>query len=142
MTDALRPIVGVGVMIMKDGKVLLGRRKSSHGTGEYAFPSVAVNNLESFEDCAVRAAKQECELEIQNPQFQYLANIVHYAPVHYVFVGMTAEWKSGEPHTLPKGSCVGWEWFDLDKLPRLVFKNVELAIESQKSGESYFGVIE
>jgi len=30
------PKVGVGVMIFKDGKILLGKRKGSHGAGEYS----------------------------------------------------------------------------------------------------------
>ena len=34
-----RPLVGVGVFIWnKDGKFLLGKRKGSHGAGEYALP--------------------------------------------------------------------------------------------------------
>lgn len=33
-----RPKVGVGVMVWKDGKVLLGKRKRAHGAGEYASP--------------------------------------------------------------------------------------------------------
>ncbi len=32
------PKVGVGVMILKDGKVLLTKRKGSHGAGMYSFP--------------------------------------------------------------------------------------------------------
>ena len=31
-----RPRVGIGIMIMRDDKVLLGKRKGSHGEGEYA----------------------------------------------------------------------------------------------------------
>lgn len=30
--------VGVGVMIFKDSKVLLYKRYSSHGDGQYVFP--------------------------------------------------------------------------------------------------------
>jgi 8-oxo-dGTP diphosphatase len=33
-----KPKVGVGVMIFKNGKVLLGKRKGSHGAGEFSFP--------------------------------------------------------------------------------------------------------
>lgn len=29
-----KPKVGIGVMILKNGKVLLGKRKGSHGEGE------------------------------------------------------------------------------------------------------------
>ena len=129
-------------MIMKEGKVLLGRRKSSHGTGEYAFPSAAVSNLESFEDCARRSAKKESALEIDNVQFQFLANITHFAPVHYIFVGMIADWKAGELQTLPESTCVEWAWYGLDEIPRLRFKNVDLAIEAHTKGTSYFGVVE
>lgn len=50
----LHPKVGIGVMIFKDGKVLLGKRKGSHGDGEYSFPGGHLNYMESFEDCAQR----------------------------------------------------------------------------------------
>lgn len=33
-----RPKVGVGVAIIKDGKVLLGKRKNAHGEGTWSFP--------------------------------------------------------------------------------------------------------
>ena len=33
-----KPKVGVGVMVFKDGKILLGKRKGAHGEGEQAFP--------------------------------------------------------------------------------------------------------
>ena len=48
------PKVGVGVMVLKDGKVLLTRRKGSHGAGEYSFPGGHLEYMESFEDCARR----------------------------------------------------------------------------------------
>jgi hypothetical protein len=35
---SLYPRVGVGIMIFKDGKVLMGKRKGKHGAGEYAWP--------------------------------------------------------------------------------------------------------
>ncbi len=30
--------VGVGVMVFKDGKVLMTKRQGSHGAGEHSFP--------------------------------------------------------------------------------------------------------
>ncbi len=51
--------VGVGIMIFKDGKVLMGRRKGSHGAGEYAFPGGHLDFGESFEDCAKRETLEE-----------------------------------------------------------------------------------
>ena len=49
-----KPKVGVGVMILKDGEILLGKRKGSHGEGEYAFPGGHLEYMESFSDCAKR----------------------------------------------------------------------------------------
>ena len=36
--EPIQPTVGVGVMILKNGCVLLGKRKGAHGEGEYAIP--------------------------------------------------------------------------------------------------------
>jgi 8-oxo-dGTP diphosphatase len=86
-----KPKVGVGVMILKDGKVLLGKRKGSHGEGEYAFPGGHLEYMESFEDCARREVNEECGIEIKNIRFQFLANITKYAPKHYAHIGLLVD---------------------------------------------------
>lgn len=59
--------VGVGVMIFdKDGMILLGKRKGSHGAGEYSFPGGHLEYGESFEECAKREVMEECGIEIKN----------------------------------------------------------------------------
>ncbi len=68
------PKVGVGVMILKEGKVLLGKRKGSHGAGEYSFPGGHLEYMESFEDCARREIEEECGIKVKNLRFQYLTN--------------------------------------------------------------------
>jgi 8-oxo-dGTP diphosphatase len=83
--------VGVGVMILKDGKVLLGLRQGSHGAGEWAFPGGHFEYMETLEDCAKRETLEECGVEIQNIRFQLLANLRQYAPKHYLHVGLIAE---------------------------------------------------
>jgi 8-oxo-dGTP diphosphatase len=76
--------VGVGVMVLKDGEVLLGLRNGSHGAGEWAFPGGHLEYMETFEDCAKRETLEECGVEIQNIRFQLLANLRQYGPKHYV----------------------------------------------------------
>lgn len=46
------PQVGVGVLILRDGKVLLGRRKGSHGAGCWSAPGGHLEFGEVVEDCA------------------------------------------------------------------------------------------
>ena len=48
MDKEQRPKVGIGVMVFKDGKVLMGKRKSSHGEGEWAWPGGHLEYMESF----------------------------------------------------------------------------------------------
>jgi len=132
-----RPKVGIGVMILKEGKVLLGKRKGSHGAGEYAFPGGHQEYMESFADCARRETREECGVEITNIRFQLLANVKEYAPKHYIHIGLLADWQSGEPQILEVEKCESWGWYDLNKLPEPIFKMVTLQMESYKNGTNY-----
>ncbi|KKS65371.1 MAG: NUDIX hydrolase [Parcubacteria group bacterium GW2011_GWC1_43_12] len=135
--DENKPKVGMGIMILKDGKILLGKRKNSHGSGEYAFPGGHLEYMESFEGCAKRETKEECGIEIENIRFQYLANLTKYASKHYVQIGLAADWKSGEPSVLEPEKCESWDWYDIDNLPESTFETVGWAIESYKTGKNY-----
>jgi len=135
-----RPKVGVGVMIFKNGKVLLGKRKNAHGAGEYAWPGGHLEYMESFEDCAKRETMEEAGIEIDNIRFQLLANLVKYAPSHYVHIGLVADWKSGEPKVMEPDKCKGWDWYDIDKIPQPLFESCKFSIESFKTGKNYFDI--
>ena len=78
------PKVGIGIMIFKEGKVLIAKRKSLHGEGEYSFPGGHLEYMESFEDCARRETMEETGIQIKNLKFLHLGNIFHYAPKHYI----------------------------------------------------------
>jgi len=45
-----RPKVGVGLLLIKQGKILLGKRKNAHGEGEWAGAGGHLELLESFEE--------------------------------------------------------------------------------------------
>lgn len=130
--------VGLGVMILKDGKVLLGKRKGKHGAGEYAWPGGHFEYMESFSDCAKREVKEETGMEIDNIKFLRLLNLKDYAPKHYVDIGLIADWKSGEPQLMEPERCEGWDWYDLDNLPTPLFKTQESYIEAYKTGKNFF----
>jgi 8-oxo-dGTP diphosphatase len=133
MNTENRPKVGIGVMIFKGGKVLFGKRKGSHGTGQYAFPGGHLEYMESFESCAKRETLEETGMKIKNVRFEYLANIQEYAPKHYVHIGLIADWESGDPQVLEPDKSEVWGWFDLDNLPEPMFLACTWAIESYKN---------
>jgi len=140
MSDQPKPKVGVGIMILKDDKVLLGKRRGSHGEGEFAFPGGHLEYMEGFADCACREVQEECGIEIENIRFQFLANVTKYAPKHYVHIGLVADWKSGEPQVLEPKKSESWLWYDLDNLPEPIFAMCKLSFQSHDTKKSYFDV--
>jgi 8-oxo-dGTP diphosphatase len=47
MTFESRPFVGICSLVIKEGKLLLGKRKGAHGEGEWALPGGPLEPLES-----------------------------------------------------------------------------------------------
>lgn len=133
-----RPKVGIGVMIIKEGKILLGKRIGAHGAGCYAFPGGHLEHGESFAGCAQREAMEECGLDIGTPRFLFVSNLMDYWPRHYVHLGFVADWQGGEPQNLEPEKCEGWDWYDIDNLPSPMFSSCQQSIESYKEGGQFF----
>ena len=134
----IQPRVGVGVMVLKYGKVLLGRRKNAHGEGEYANTGGHVEPLESLLETARRETMEEAGITIKNIRFLCVSNITEYAPKHYIDVGLIAEWKSGEPQVLEPDKRESWDWYDLDDLPQPLFAPSAKYIEAYKTGRNFW----
>lgn len=125
-------------MIVKDGKILLGKRRGSHGAGKFAFPGGHLEYMESFEECARREVREETGIEIQNVRFLFLQNFKDYAPKHFAHISIIADWKSGEAQVLEPEKCEGWDWYDMDDLPEPYFINTHLYVEALRTGKNYF----
>lgn len=130
--------VGIGILVFKDGKVLLSKRKGSHGAGEYASPGGHLEFGESIVECARRECREETGIEIKNIRFLRLFNLKQYAGKHYIDIGLVADWKSGGLKVLEPEKAEGWNWYDLDKLPKPLFGTVKTFLEALKTGKSFF----
>src|SRR3989344_854683 len=99
---SLRPKVELGILIFKDGKVLLGKRKHANGLGDgqYAGTGGHLEYMESIEECAKRETLEEAGIEIENVRFLCAINLKDYPPKHYLDIGLVADWKSGEPKVM------------------------------------------
>ncbi|MBK7862218.1 MAG: NUDIX domain-containing protein [Archangiaceae bacterium] len=133
-----RPRVGIGVMVLKGGLVLLGKRRGSHGAGEYAYPGGHVEHLETFEACARREVREETGLEIGAPRFLRVLNTRVYAPKHYIDVAFVADWVSGAPRVLEPDRVESWAWYPLDALPAPLFETIPTALEALRTGRTYW----
>ena len=60
-----QPIVGVGALIVQDGRLVLVKRGVEPDKGRWSIPGGAVELGEEVRDAAVREAKEECGLDIE-----------------------------------------------------------------------------
>ena len=118
----MSPQIGVGVLIFREGKLLLGRRKGSHGAGDWSAPGGHLEFGESPEACARREAREETSLELgelQNGAF--VSDVFPDVNKHYITLLMIAQHASGEPQLMEADKCEGWQWFAPDALPQPLF---------------------
>ena len=128
MTATSRPLVGICVLVVKQGKILLGKRRGSHGEGEYAAPGGHLEHGESFRTCAEREILEETGLQIGKLRFLRVLNSMQYAPKHYIDVAFAAEWRSGEPEVREPDKVERWDWYHPDNPPSPQFAMLPSAI--------------
>lgn len=129
-----RPQVGVGVLVMRDNKVLLGKRRGAHGAGFYAPPGEHIELGESIAQTARREVAEECGLEIEDIRLVSVGAYRWSDSRHYVGVDVVCQAPRGEPQNLEPERCEGWEWYALDALPSPLFIVAEKIISSYRTG--------
>jgi len=120
--------VGFGVMLLRDGKVLLGQRHGDaekadselHGEGTWTMPGGKLEFGESFEDGAKREVAEETGIVLDRVKVICVSNDV-VDDAHFVTIGMFSEFFSGDPKVMEPDEIVEWRWFDLNDLPSPMF---------------------
>jgi 8-oxo-dGTP diphosphatase len=124
MTDDVRhmyPRIGTAVHIVKDGKVLLGKREKGSQVGSWCVPGGAVDMYETPTEGAIREVFEETGLIIEKPRLMVVLNDVdHEKGTHWVTLQFVANWLDGEPRDAV-GEIGNWAWFDWDDLPEPLF---------------------
>ncbi len=145
MTDNNQKVRGgFGVMIFKDGKVLLGRRHSDplkadselHGEGSWTMPGGKMEFGESFEEGAKREVKEETGLELKLVKVMCVNNDKN-EHAHFITVGMFSDDFSGEVKVMEPDEIVEWQWFDLNNLPAPLFPPSAKMVKNYLQKEFY-----
>jgi 8-oxo-dGTP diphosphatase len=124
-SDDKRPKVGVAILIEKDGKVLLGKRKGAHGAGTWAPPGGHIEFGETFEETAKREALEEIGVRIIDPVVVGITNdFFEKEQKHYITVFIAAETKD-TPKIMEPEKCSNLSWFNWKKLPTPLFLPME-----------------
>jgi ADP-ribose pyrophosphatase YjhB (NUDIX family) len=119
------PNVGVGVLVRREGRYLLGRRRSERGDGTWSTPGGSVAAGESVLACAIRELAEETGVRADRPRVVASANdrLDDGAEWRSVFVAVDVD-TDAEPRLLEPDKCAEWAWFEPTALPDPMFAPV------------------
>jgi 8-oxo-dGTP diphosphatase len=138
--------VGFGVMLIRDGKMVLGKRhvdpeKASSllgGAGSWTFPGGKLDFGETFEDAVAREVLEETGLQIHSRRLQLISvsnDIV--ANAHFVTLGFLHELEEGEPEVREPDEITMWDWFPIANPPSPLFVATERILQNFSKGSVY-----
>ncbi len=146
MEDKRKMGIGIGVMLLKDGEILLGKRHDEpekadsalHGEGTWTFPGGKLDFGENFEDGAYRETFEETGIRIDKNKLRIISvSNDRTETAHFVTIGFLCEAFEGEPETKEPDEITEWKWFPLANLPNPIFFPVKKALDNYSNGRIY-----
>jgi mutator protein MutT len=112
-----QPIIGVGAVIIKDGKILLEKRKNEPGKGKWSIPGGLVELGESVEQTVMREVEEETGLEVEKPEhIDVVDNIIRdesgRVKYHFVIIDYFMKLKGGTLKAASDAEELRWVTFD------------------------------
>jgi 8-oxo-dGTP diphosphatase len=128
MAEERKVGVGVGVMLLKGNKVLLGRRHGGPGNESgplggartWSMPGGKLEFGESFEEAARRETLEEAGIRLRSMRVIGVNND-RAGTAHFVTIGLLSEEFDGEASVMEPGKMTEWGWFALDTLPEPLY---------------------
>jgi 8-oxo-dGTP diphosphatase len=115
------PFVGVSAIVVRDRRVLVGRRLGALGTGTWAFPDGKVDAGEQPHDAVRRELAEETSLSARTIEpIAWTSDLIpgsdrHFITLHHRVLA------DGDPTIREHDKVEGWSWFAWDELPGPVF---------------------
>jgi 8-oxo-dGTP diphosphatase len=121
-TETQQPRIGVGVMVIKEGRVLVCQRMNGPHKGCWQFPGGKLEWYESVEDCAIRETKEESGVDIADvTPLGYTNDIFKDESKHYVTLFVVARYVGGVPTATEPEKCANWRWVSWEEFPEPKF---------------------
>jgi 8-oxo-dGTP diphosphatase len=114
------PVVGVGGVVVRDGRVLLVRRGKEPLYGRWTVPGGTVELGETLEEAVVREMEEETGLRVEPVEvltvFDRIDRDGERVRHHHVIVDYLCRWRSGEAGAASDALEVAWA--SAEELPR------------------------
>ena len=112
-----QPVVGIGIVIVHDGKIVLIKRGNEPGRGKWSIPGGLVELGEHIDAAVIREAKEETCLTVTNP---HLVDVVDNVDIdgdgkikyHYVIVDYLVHVVGGDIDAASDAEELRWVPFD------------------------------
>src|ERR1700751_6317128 len=116
------PLVGVGAIIIKDGRVVLVKRAHPPIQGQWSIPGGVLEVGELVRDAAVREAREETGLIVEPGELLGVYDRILRDPEkrvqdHYVLIDFLCRATGGHLHAATDAAEV--RWFTREELPAL-----------------------
>lgn len=126
--------VGVGVVIIRDGKILMGKRLSPLGFGTWGFPGGKLDKWESVTECAKREIFEETGLILNDniKPIKWTEDSFPELDAHYItlFVSATID-SDQEARAMEPEKCEEWLWLHPSELNyKTLFSGVKETIRA------------
>ncbi|MEM1564298.1 MAG: NUDIX hydrolase [Candidatus Bathyarchaeia archaeon] len=139
-----QPVVGVGAIIICDGKILLEKRRGEPAKGKWSVPGGLVELGETAEEAVVREVKEETGLDVADPELiDVVDNIVRdengEVKYHFVIIDYFVKLKGGEMRAADDAEELRWvplgeaEKYDLTKTLRAFLQRNKEKLEKLNS---------
>jgi 8-oxo-dGTP diphosphatase len=112
-----QPVVGIGAVVIQDGKIALIKRGNEPSKGKWTIPGGLVELGESLEAAVIRETKEEVCLDVENPTLIGVVDNVDLdeqgkIKYHYVIIDYLVHVKSGVIQAASDAEELRWVPFD------------------------------
>ncbi|MFG1795899.1 NUDIX domain-containing protein [Nocardia sp. NPDC049149] len=137
-----RTIVGVQILLIRDGAVLLARRRNTgFADAKWNAPGGKLEEGEDVVSAVIREAREEIGVHLRHDEVRMTSSIHIQAPkgqYRVLFIFSAESW-TGDPHNREPDLCSELEWFPLEDLPGDTILSTRAGVELLQRGE-HFGV--
>ena len=139
-----QPIVGIGAVIIREGKIVLIKRGNEPSKGKWTIPGGLVELGESPEQAVIRETREETGLDVENPRLIDVVSNVDLdekskVKYHYIIIDYLVHVKNGAAQASSDAMELRWipfdevEDYDLTTSFRLFFRNNREKLEKANS---------